>query len=641
MTSLLALYDSKRNYEQMLEGSRAGQILQHHIETVEHLHTMHGRMPCPHQRCSDMSRILLTKLKENRTWLGLPPKLPRAIAFLHLSGETLLLYGEALALVYIIVCAGVDTKDHRVGLGVQHMMSFAEMHDTSLLLTLALPWQSGPHTQYWEIRSLRRTGEGELIDGEQIFTCRGDEGQRAGSIAQSAPPSSKLLKVFSRKIEEQVRAVCIDTSAGGEGKREGGDEGVGADAGAGGSGGEGASLQSSILIKTLRNSCSDMDKQRKEVIEENRELVRKHALALRTQKEQIEKELVEERTRHESTRAERDRAQEELSTKRGTWESESRKLNGEVLELGERLKKTEEQVAGLRDLRDAAQKAERTAVQTLAHEREQQKLMTEDFHEGSERRVSELTLRINSLNAELSAEKHAAERKEAVLEGVRAERDALQYDGGQQLRGLRTLRVTLAVARVRVLEERRIARKKLEEEAKRVKALERKAAASGKRADEATRTAAAAEKRAAEATTEATAATAVTQATEPVAATKSSADASVNTEPQGDPPEVLQVQKLLDEKHAEIQVLQKKLLEAEARAGTGGVVFGGHPAIDAILEGLAIESRRVQQQLYSSARHAQHQSQQQQGGANAYDPAAHTGYYNPMLTGPAYGGGYY
>ena len=104
---------------------------------------------------------------------------------------------------------------------------------------------------------------------------------------------------------------------------------------------------------------------------------------------------------------------------------------------------------------------------------------------------------------------------------------------------------------------------------------------------------------------------------------------------------MLQVQKLLDEKHAEIQVLQKKLLEAEARAGTGGVVFGGHPAIDAILEGLAIESRRVQQQLYSSARHAQHQSQQQQGGANAYDPAAHTGYYNPMLTGPAYGGGYY
>jgi len=520
------------------------------------------------------------------------------------------------------------------------MMSFAEMHDTSLLLTLALPWQSGPHTQYWEIRSLRRTGEGELIDGEQIFTCRGDEGQRAGSIAQSAPPSSKLLKVFSRKIEEQVRAVCIDTSAGGEGKGEGGDEGVGADAGGGASGGDGASLQSSNLIKTLRNSCSDMDKQRKEVIEENRELVRKHALALRTQKEQIEKELVEERTRHESTRAERDRAQEELSTKRGTWESESRKLNGEVLELGERLKKTEEQVAGLKDLRDAAQKAERTAVQTLAHEREQQKLMTEDCHEGSERRVSELTLRINSLNAELSAEKHAAERKEAVLEGVRAERDALQYDGGQQLRGLRTLRVTLAVARVRVLEERRIARKKLEEEVKRAKALERKAAASGKRADEATRTAAAAEKRAAEATTEATAATAVTQATEPVAATKSSADASVNTEPQGDPPEVLQVQKLLDEKHAEIQVLQKKLLEAEAHAGTGGVVFGGHPAIDAILEGLAIESRRVQQQLYSSARHAQHQSQQQ-GGANAYDPAAHTGYYNPMLTGPAYGGGYY
>ncbi len=52
---------------------------------------------------------------------------------------------------------------------------------------------------------------------------------------------------------------------------------------------------------------------------------------------------------------------------------------------------------------------------------------------------------------------------------------------------------------------------------------------------------------------------------------------------------------------AELDELKERLVEAEAKAGSGGAVFGGDPAIDALLEGLAIESRRIHQQLYQSA----------------------------------------
>ena len=92
-------------------------------------------------------------------------------------------------------------------------------------------------------------------------------------------------------------------------------------------------------------------------------------------------------------------------------------------------------MVGLKEVRDAAKAAQARDVQTLAHEREQAKLRMEEVFEGSERRVSDLTLRLNSVSSHLAAEKQASERKEATLDGVRCERDALQFEVRQlQLR---------------------------------------------------------------------------------------------------------------------------------------------------------------------------------------------------------------
>ncbi len=605
--SLLDVFDGNRDYKRVLERTRVGQQVQAHIVSMEHMRMLQGKTPCAQQQSAEMARILLTKLRKNREWLGLPAQLPRVIAFLHLSGENVLVYSDALAILRAIVFAGAAASNHRLGMGVAEITQFAEMHNASLLLTLSLPWQGGTHQQYWEIRTVRQNGEGELVDGEQCFGSRSDEVQEGSSITQMVPPPKRLTDELVRNYEAIVRAVNIDGM--GEGEPAPGPTTAAAEK----------------ELRTLREAVNGLQAQRKDFQADQRELKQKHTVALRDQAAKAASELAEEHVRLTSAQAERDRAQTELSAERKRGEEERRSLNAELVAKEEELEKAQAKIDGAKELREAALKAERAAVQTLAHERERHTLHLEDFQQGSERRISELTLRVSSISAELAAARGDGERKESVLDGVRAERDAVQYEARQQRRELRCVRGLLAVGVSRIAEEREVAKKKLEDKEKKVRAAEKKAATARKAADEAAAEARRAAKREAEAT-------AVTQTTtDAVADTRSTATACVNTEPQGDPPEVLQMQKLLDEKRAELDELKERLVEAEAKAGSGGAVFGGDPAIDALLEGLAIESRRIHQQLYQSA---QGGGVGMASGPPSYEQPGR--FYNPMLAPAAY-----
>ena len=646
--SLLDCVDKKRAYQGILEKTRVGQTLLSHIESMEGLRRMGGQPLCAQQMTADMARALLTKMKSNRQWLGLPAKLPRVIAFMNLSGEAVLVYSDALALVRVMVCAGLNTTDHRILIGVEELVRFAEMHDASLLLTLALPWQSGSvlHSQYWEIRSIRESSSGELVDGERCFATWYDETRNCSSITQGPPPHPKVIENLVRVYENGVAAVCLDGVPDGEPAPP--LTTVAAD------------KRYAMLLETTHK----LQKERQETQAETKEMKRKHVVAMRQQWEKAEGMIREEKTRCEAAQRERDRAQEDLVNVRAKMEADNSRLNGEVMQLEEKLKKTEEQVVGLKEVRDAARAAQARDVQTLAHEREQAKLRMEEVFEGSERRVSDLTLRLNSVSSHLAAEKQASERKEATLDGVRCERDALQFEVRQLRREGRCTRALLALGGLRTAEERRVAKKKLDDAKKKADDATHKAQAEKKKAAAARRAAdeVVAEARRAAQETATPEAAPVTQTTEaaPVLAplvTARYVDFSMNTEPLPDPPEVAHLQGLVDAKHSEIEALKSKLLEAESKAGSGGVVFGGDPTIDAILEGLAIESRRIQQERFHAAQdrvgamhgqhnqhnqhgpHSQHNQHNQHGGSPAYDPSS---YYNPMLTPNAYGtGGYY
>ena len=628
--SLLDVVDVNSDYKRVLEKTRAGQQVQTHIVSMEHMRLLAGKTACAQQQCGEMARILMSKLKANREWLGLPAQLPRAIAFLHLSGETVLVHSDAVAIVRAIVFAGASATDHRLGLGVEELLRFAEMHGASLLLTLSLPWQAGTQNQYWELRTVRENAEGELVDGEQCFNSRSDEVQEGSSITHRPPPPKRLVNEIARNFEQVVRAVCIDASPDDEPPSRP------------------TTAATEKEMRTLRDALRRFQDERKEFHAETRELKRKHTVALREHTEKAASELAEEHMRLTSAEAERDRAQTTLLEERQRSEEKMRSLRAELVAKEEELEKAQAKIEGAKELREAALKAERAAVQTLAHEREKHKLHLEDFVEGSERRVSELTLRVSSLGANLGAARQDVERKEGILDGVRCERDALQFEVRQLRRDVRCTRALLALGVLRThserahqIEERRVAKEKLDDARHKAQAEKKKAAAARRAADEVVAEA----RRAAQetATPEATPVTQTTEAaTVPVpvpvpvpvlapAVVERYVDFSMNTEPLPDPPEVAHLQGIVDAKHTEIDALKEKLVAAEAKAGSGGVVFGGDPAIDALLEGLAIESRRLHQQLC----HAAHRGGPAMAQHSPYDAPAQP-YYNPMLTQPQY-----
>ena len=473
--SLLDLVDSQRGYQALLEKTRAGQLLQSHIDSMEGMRRMNGQPLCAQQMTSDLARVLLTKMKGNRQWLGLPAKLPRAVAFMNLSGETVLVYSDALALVRVMVCAGLSANDHRIAMGVEEVIRFAEIHDASLLLTLALPWQSGAvsTSQYWEIRSLRESSNGDLLDGERCFAMWYDETRECSAITQGSPLHPKVLEKLVRAYENTVRAVCLDGVP--EGDASAPLTTVAAD------------KRYAVLMETTQK----LQKEREHARSEAKEEKRKHVLALREQWEKAEGLIATEKMHCEGARKEREHAQAELVSTRKTMEAENRRLNGEVMELEEKLKKTEEQVVALKEVRDSARAAQARDVQTLAHEREQAKLRMEEVFEGSERRVADLTLRLSSVSSHLAAEKQALERKEATLDGVRCERDALQFEVRQLRREVRCTRALLALGvsrtreeRLRHAEQQRVSKEKLDDARHKAQAEKKKAAAARRAAEE-------------------------------------------------------------------------------------------------------------------------------------------------------------
>ena len=577
MMSLLNVVDSGGKYKEALEKTRAGQIVCSYISSMESVRAMAGKTQCAQQVSSEMGRVLLSKMKMDRQWLGLPAKLPRVIAFMNLSGENVLIYSENLAIIRAIVFAGATATEHRLGLGVEEMIRFAEMHDASLLLTLTLPWQSGTHSQYWEIRSMRENGEGKLVDGEQIFAVRSDEVQEGGSIVMSTPPQSRLLDLMTQQWDSNVRAVCIDV--GEEGEPPTGRTSVVTE------------KKCTEQLKLIEN----LQRERKSFQQDMRELKRKHAVEVREANTKFDDALAQERAMLISTRGELDRAQTALKEERSKAQEELVELRASVLQKDEELDKAKVVIAKEKQHRESAEKEARTATETVAHEREQQKMQWQESHDSAERRVCDLRLQNSSITSELVATRDALTRKENVLDEYMGDLAKTHKELTQKQGALRCAFVMLKYGRTRFVEERKAAAKKLKDANRKTRVAEQELASVRKDLQAVTREAA--EERARREAE----ATAVTQTVaDPPITTTDVQTIAVNTEPLGDPPEVLQMQQLLDVANAEVKDLKDRLAQAEMRASNGGLLLGGDPAVDGLIERLAIESRRVYAQIHQS-----------------------------------------
>ena len=56
--SLLDVVDVNSDYKRVLEKTRAGQQVQTHIVSMEHMRLLAGKTACAQQQCGEMARIL-------------------------------------------------------------------------------------------------------------------------------------------------------------------------------------------------------------------------------------------------------------------------------------------------------------------------------------------------------------------------------------------------------------------------------------------------------------------------------------------------------------------------------------------------------------------------------------------------------
>ena len=157
---------------------------------------------------ADMARALLTKMKSNRQWA----KLPRVT--MNLSGEAVLVYSDALALVRVMVCAGRTRQTDLSASKARPLCRDARR----LLSSPSPPWQSGSvlHSQYWEIRSIRessrRAGRRRTLLRHVVRRDAQLQLHHAGSAATPGVIEN-LVRVYENGVAASASTACPTRAA--------------------------------------------------------------------------------------------------------------------------------------------------------------------------------------------------------------------------------------------------------------------------------------------------------------------------------------------------------------------------------------------------------------------------------------------
>jgi len=577
-----------------LDKSKAGQTVLSHIVSLDNLSRLGGKFESAPQQVIEFSRVLLTALRNDKRAFGLPNPFPKAVVFGNFSGAKKLVYSENINLIRLIALAGVTSQesDMRIAVGVNECIRFSEQRDCSLLMTVSLPWQSGVQWIEWEIRSIRKSGDLQLVDGEIFFSKRCDEVKEANSIMKSMRTNPKLAMMFKKQIELNIRASSVDA--------EGEDEVEAAEAGADDPHRE---------VATLRSVVAELRKDREIFAEEKAELERKHKLSIRRLKEQFDEEKKELQKSEAHATAELEQEQKKSEQKLKESALETSKIFSENVRLEERVESLLDKIKLLEEAASVSFKNQNAQVKTLDHEREQAKLRAEEVVVAHERRVSDLTLRINRVSMDLQQAKVEESRQASLLETARAERDSMQCELASSMAEYRSLwfrflcsRTAIAIGKQRIATERKNSKKKLDDLESKAKKAEKKVSLAKRATEEALNEARMSAKREAEAT-------AVTHAD--TAVTKSVSVIEIQTEPMQSPPELLHLQSIIDGNYIEIEQLKEKLASSTGRGEFGG----GVPHLDALIKSLADESKRLHAHVCELTQHrvvAMHQQQQHQ-----------------------------
>lgn len=157
-----------------LQRTAPGRHLDDHFKCVDFVISNKNRAECPTQQVATFRRVFCRAFSENDRCFGLPRPTPKFIAIVNLSGYRTILYSSRATLIRLLTMVGPEASQ-RVMSNVEKVLQHATEHNASVLFCFSLPWQAGVHQVHWEARTLERRTDGSVRDGAKCYSYTHEE----------------------------------------------------------------------------------------------------------------------------------------------------------------------------------------------------------------------------------------------------------------------------------------------------------------------------------------------------------------------------------------------------------------------------------------------------------------------------------
>jgi hypothetical protein len=429
--------DADTTWLDNLTRTAPGRQLGDHLRCVDFVIQNKNRTECPVQQVGDFRRVFCRSIAEHDRSFGLPRPLPKFIAIVNLSGFRGIMYSSRNALIRLLCLVGPDSSE-RVMRNVEQVLRYAEQHSCSVLCCFSLPWQAGVHQVHWEVRTLEMRADGAIRDGAMCYSYTSEEVRVCATTAETDFADPAQMKASMDAMRLHFSACNLDTMEVADGDSQ-------------------ESMDDSEKMHKLKGIIAVVRTDRERIIgelsavQEDQKAKLQEAyrladerVAVIVSKTQIslgvaEKKILELNTKvttltEENSRLVKDKA-----------EADSRRNEQDLLFGNERTTlKTKANLQGL-SAKSATDKL--TELQkSSTREREAMEKAHAKQVEDIERRLSDKTVESRKLQLQIDQGAAVAVRMDELLEQMRTEKQALQFETINRRKKVIGLQCALAVA---------------------------------------------------------------------------------------------------------------------------------------------------------------------------------------------------
>jgi hypothetical protein len=199
-----------------LETMPRGKVLFEHLAALGTITQSGGVKPVepPIEQCATWLRAFCYAYSKTDTPFDIvshlgEKRLPKSVAICNLSGRYGIFYSEKYSLVKVLCLVAQDASTRLIQ-GVMKVIEKAEKTGSSVIVCFCLPFQSGLERVHWTIRTIRKTVNGAVKDGELFFSPFDDEPREVPCTSAIEHWSQSTLSEVGRMLASKANPVCLD-----------------------------------------------------------------------------------------------------------------------------------------------------------------------------------------------------------------------------------------------------------------------------------------------------------------------------------------------------------------------------------------------------------------------------------------------